>query len=466
MGLIMIEKVKKTIDRYSLIQSGDRIVVGVSGGPDSMCLLHILKRLQNEYDIFIVVAHVDHGIRGEQSRRDADFVEYHARKMGFDFYLHKQDVGVLARNKGISLELAGREVRYFFFNDVLKKIGGNKVATAHNKNDNCETMLFNFMRGTGAEGLTGIKPITDDMIIRPLIEVSRDEIEAYCASNHIPFRIDSTNEMHIYTRNRIRLELIPYIRENFNPEIVDALYKTRNIIDQDNQYLNMKAGDILKGISRVTGDKVVLDRSALNSLHPSLFSRVLRLAVKKLKGDIKSLEYKHVQRMMDFSLNAGVGACYILPGGYRLRVCYKEIILEPNRQTRISSFCYKVKIPGYIYIEEVKGTLQAEIINKDQYNSLPKTLNTAFFDGDRITSEINVRNRRSGDVFSPLGMKGTKKLKDFFIDIKIPKEQRDSLPLITIDNTVLWVIGYRISEKYKVIKETKKIVYLKYLGNQ
>ena len=461
MELVMMEKVKQTIYRYCLIQPGDRIVAGVSGGPDSMCLLHILKRLQDEYDIFIVVAHVDHGLRGRQSKEDAQFVEYHASRMGFDFYLHEQKVDLLAKERGISLELAGRHVRYAFFNDVLKKIGGNKVATAHNKNDNCETMLFNFIRGAGADGLTGIKPISNN-VIRPLIEVSRDEIEVYCHSNNIPYRIDSTNEMQIYTRNKIRLELIPYIQKNFNPAIVDTLYKTRNIIDRDNRYLNMKAEEIFKGISRVTEDRVVVDRQAINKLHPALFSRVLRLAVKRLKGDTKSLEYQHAQKMMDFSLNADVGARYILPGGYRFRVCYNEIILEPNKLSDVPSFCYKIAIPGYIYIKELNSTLYAQIISKEQYSNLPKTPNTAFLDGGSITSEIMVRNRRPGDLFTPLGMKGTKKLKDFFIDTKIPKEQRDTLPLVTIDNTVLWVIGYRISEKHKVTGQTKEVLYLKY----
>ena len=250
------DKVLKTIQKYNLIQSGDSIVIGVSGGPDSMTLLNVLINLKQKLGISkIVVATVNHMIR-EEAEEETKFVENFCESHGIEFYLKKVDVQEEAKSKKTSTELAGRNARYDFFEEVLKKTGSNKIATAHNLNDNAETVLMNLLRGSGVSGLKGIEKIRDGKFIRPIIECKRSEVEQYCVDNKLNPRYDKTNNENTYTRNKIRNMLIPYIEENFNPNIVDSLNRLSTIATKEDEYIHIE--DIIKLCGNNIGNKYLM----------------------------------------------------------------------------------------------------------------------------------------------------------------------------------------------------------------
>ena len=272
------DKVLKTIQKYNLIQNGDSIVIGVSGGPDSMTLLNVLINLKQKLEISkIVVATVNHMIR-EEAEEETKFVENFCESHGINFYLKKVDVQEEAKSKKISTELAGRNARYDFFEEVLKKTGSNKIATAHNSNDNAETVLMNLLRGSGVSGLKGIEKIRDDKFIRPIIECKRSEIEQYCLENKLNPRYDKTNNENTYTRNKIRNMLIPYIEENFNPNIVDSLNRLSTIATKEDEYIHKIVENSFKNIV-ITADmgkkEIILDLKKFNELDEVIKSRLI-----------------------------------------------------------------------------------------------------------------------------------------------------------------------------------------------
>ncbi len=253
------EVVLETINKNNLIKNGDSIVVGVSGGPDSITLLDILIKLQKNIKFNIVVAHINHMIRTDADE-DQEYVEKYCKKNNIPFYVKREKVEILAKNQKIGTEEAGRNLRYEFFNEVLQKTKSNKIATAHTKNDNVETVLMNIIRGSGTKGLTGIEIIRDDKYIRPLLEISRTEIEEYCEKNNLAPRIDSTNMENIYTRNKIRNLLIPYIQKEFNPNIIEAVDRLSKISKEENKYFEKITQKIYEDILvEETKNEIVLD---------------------------------------------------------------------------------------------------------------------------------------------------------------------------------------------------------------
>ncbi len=233
---MLVEDVLETIKKNNLIENGDSIVVGVSGGPDSITLLDILIKLQKEIDFKIIVAHINHMIRKE-AIDDQEYVENYCKEKGLPCYVLQEKVEALAKEQKIGTEEAGRNLRYKFFNEILEKTKSNKIATAHTKNDNAETVLMNIIRGSGTAGLKGIQIKRDNKYIRPLLEINREQIEEYCKENNLQPRIDSSNMENIYTRNKIRNLLIPYIKKEFNSEIIEAIDRLSNIAKEENSYL-------------------------------------------------------------------------------------------------------------------------------------------------------------------------------------------------------------------------------------
>ena len=246
------EKVLGTIKKYEQIKSGDTIVLGVSGGPDSSCLLNILKNLQNELKIDIVVAHINHMIR-EEADLETDYVRDFCIKKNVPCFVKKENILKIAKEQKLGTEEVGRKIRYDFFEEVMNKVGGNKIATAHNANDNAETVMMNFLRGSGTSGLKGIEPIRNNKFIRPIIECTRKEIEQYCDENNLNPKYDKTNQENIYTRNKIRNLLIPYIQENFNPNIIETINRMSNLIANDELYF--------KNIVKQAYSDVLIDRN-------------------------------------------------------------------------------------------------------------------------------------------------------------------------------------------------------------
>lgn len=306
------DKVLNTIKRYEQIKSGDTIVVGVSGGPDSICLLNVLKNLQNELKINIVVAHINHMIRKEADS-ETEFVQDFCKQRDIKCFVKKADVLQIAKEKKLGTEEVGRKIRYYFFEEVKNLVGGNKIATAHNANDNAETVLMNFLRGSGSTGLKGIEPIRDNKLIRPIIECTRQEIEQYCNEKDLNPKYDKTNQENIYTRNKIRNMLIPYIQENFNPNIIETINRMSNLIATDEMYFKSIVKQSYKEtfISR-TEKEIILDLKKFNVLEKVIKSRLIIYTINELLGTTNGIEKIHIEDVIKLCKN-NIGNKYLTP---------------------------------------------------------------------------------------------------------------------------------------------------------
>ena len=306
------DKVLNTIKRYEQIKSGDTIVVGVSGGPDSICLLNVLKNLQNELKINIVVAHINHMIRKEADSETV-FVQDFCEQRDIKCFVKKADVLQIAKEKKLGTEEVGRKIRYDFFEEVKNIVGGNKIATAHNANDNAETVLMNFLRGSGSTGLKGIEPIRDNKLIRPIIECTRQEIEQYCNEKGLNPKYDKTNQENIYTRNKIRNMLIPYIQENFNPNIIETINRMSNLIATDEMYFKSIVKQSYKEtfISR-TEKEIILDLKKFNVLEKVISSRLIIYTINELLGTTNGIEKIHIEDVIKLCKN-NIGNKYLTP---------------------------------------------------------------------------------------------------------------------------------------------------------
>lgn len=454
--LIMLKKVLDTIGQNNMIEKGDRIIVGVSGGPDSMCLLHILNSISEQYCIEIVAAHINHCLRGEEADRDEEYVREFCNNNNLGFYSIKVDINKLAKEKNLSSETAGREARYSFFEKIMKEINGTKVALAHNANDQCETVLMRIMRGTGIEGLAGIKPVRDNIFIRPLINITRHEIEEYCSLNNLNPRIDKTNLENIYTRNKVRLELIPYIRKNFNEDIINVINRLATNMDMDRDYIESMAEKSFKQYSIINNDRVIISKDAFKE-HRSIVTRMIRYGICTIKGNLYNYEKVHIDEIIELQKNK-TGKELLLPGNIKIINNYSDIHIFKNLSNNHieDNNEYILKL-GSNYINNGM-IVRLELLSVNDVSELNKNDNIKCFDFDKINGKIMLRYRKDGDRFTPMGMKGSKKLKDFFIDLKIPKEERNKIPLICFNTDIAWVVGYRISENFKVEKTTKNIL--------
>lgn len=428
----MIDAVKKTIRKYALLEKGDKVLVGLSGGADSMCLTHMLYMMSEELDITVGAAHLNHNIRGNDALSDAAASEKFAQDLGICFHLKSANVPEYAKDNNLSDELAGREIRYSFFEELKQKYGYTKIATAHNKNDNAETILMNFMRGTTLQGLCGI-PVERDGIIRPLIETDRCDIEKYCEDNNLNYVTDKTNLEEIYTRNKIRINLIPEIRNLFNPNFVDTVTRNSEILKAENDYIASVADKVYK--EKVTDNVVSVD--VINNSHIAVSRRVINKMLNSLCKDVTASAVEDVVRLCRA---AKTGKSIALHGGVIAEIEYDKLVISPKTKT-VTEFRYCLKENQGVFIEELGkfAFLEKCTVMDDKY--------AIYFSAD-TSDEIVFRNRRSGDIFQPCGMKGRKKVKDLFIDDKIPRKVRSEIPIIEINGKIACVGKLRTDAEF------------------
>ena len=328
----MKEKVLETIKKYNLIENGDKIVIGVSGGPDSITLLNVLLEIKQEkiIDFEIVVCHINHMIR-EEAKEDEEYVKEFCEKNNIEFYAKRIEIEKVAKESKIGTEEAGRIERYRFFNGILEKTSSNKIATAHTANDNAETVLMNIIRGSGTTGLKGIEPKRDNLI-RPLINISRDEIELYCEENELNPRIDKTNFENIYTRNKIRNMLIPYIKENFNPNILESINRLSNLSKQENEYLEKQTAKAFeKLLIEKKYDEIILDLNGFNSQELVIKNRLVLYTINILFGTRSGIEKKHIEDIIKLCSN-NIGNKFLIPNKkVKILVKNKKIFFIANQ---------------------------------------------------------------------------------------------------------------------------------------
>ncbi len=469
--------VMDTIKKNRLIDYGDGIVVGISGGYDSVCLLHILYSIAEEYSLKLYPVHINHMLRGDEAMRDEIFVRDFCGNLGLEAVVERIDVAKQARLEKISLEEAGRNARYDTFNKVLEGKSAHKIAVAHSKNDQAETLLMRLFRGTGPEGLKGIEYRRNN-IIRPLLDAERSSIEEYVDGQGLQAITDSSNLHTDYFRNRIRLKVLPEINAAVGTDITSNLLRLSKILVADEDYLRYNSELYYKkAIVDKKSDFVELELESLVQLHRAVCSRVLRLAFAEASGRTTGLEYVHIDKLLQLVADGRTGSRLDLPFDYMAVKSYTTIAIQKHTDHVVESFEYLLNPPCEIEISSTRCKIIAEVHDFDSTERCREFLThkqdsvTEFFDYDIIKNklckdkdfQLVVRNRRDGDIFKPLKANGTKKLKEYFIDKKVPREQRDSFPLISINKEIIWIIGNKTSDNYKVTDNTKSVLMITYI---
>jgi tRNA(Ile)-lysidine synthase len=456
------------IEKYDMLQKGDRVVIGVSGGADSISLLHLLWSLREKYRLQLCAAHLNHGFRGEEADEDARFVESFSSQLGIPCYIRKVDVPQYRQERKVSAQLAAREVRYRFFQDIVREWGANKLALAHNRDDQAETVLLRLIRGAGLDGLCGIPPVRPGegfVIIRPLLAVSREMIEQYCVENDLNFRTDWSNFKTVYLRNKVRLELLPYLKKEFNSQIDSLLAQTAEMLQDERNYLEQEAEKIFSElVEEVEPKKVKINLAGFKKQPVAIQRRLLRKAVIFLGGNPQDLSFNRMSELLHLIEKGRVGAIGTIKQGLVVCKGYEDFTLGEEETKPKEFFSYPLNLPGTTILPELSLIVEGKLISKSQYlleKSMVKGGWEAFFDWEKLSLPLIIRNRRAGDRFNPLGMKGTKKLKKFFIDRKIPVQERDKIPLIVSSDGIIWVVGCQQSDLGKVTLETETVLKLK-----
>lgn len=447
----------KFIKEKNIVKSGDKILVGLSGGPDSVCMLNLLCSIREEEKIEVAAAHINHMLRGEEADKDEEYSKRLCESLGVRFFSKRIDINKYALETGKSSELAGREARYDFFDEIINKINFNKIATAHNANDQAETILMRIMRGTGLEGLGGIPVEREGKYIRPILFMKREEVEQYCKENNLNPHIDATNLERIYSRNKVRLDILPYMKNNFNPNIVETINRMALLLQDDNEFIEGEVNKAYKDNCFERENSIVISKNLFN-IHSAIVTRVIRKALFAINKSNYDMEMKNIEDIIELS-NLGTNKRVDLPKDIYAENVYGDIIIRKKEYI-------KNKLSNELTLNK-KDILHNEvifdeyIINFDLVNNKDiKQENDELikkFDYDKINN-VTIRYRKDGDRITPLGMKGSKKLKDIFIDMKIPKEKRDEIPLIQFNDEISWIVGIKMSDKFKITKETKHIL--------
>lgn len=470
----LFKKAEKTIKKYNMLSEGDKVLIAVSGGSDSVFLLYLFNHLKEKYQLSLHVAHLNHGFRKE-AEKDADFVRRLAADLTIPFTSKKIDVPSYAKKKRLSKQEAAREVRYSFLKDVANKKGANKIALGHTADDQAETFIMRMIRGSGPKGMGGINPclqITDCgsrfTVIRPLIEIGRKEIMDYLKKNKISFIQDPSNIADVYMRNRIRNELIPFIEKGYNPRVKESFVHSAEILREEDSFLEDYTRKILSELVTLREKgRIEIALNPFLDLDKAIQRRIVRIIIEELKGSLKGYAMEHINKVIDSIALGQTGKRINLPKGIVVQRDYDHLSFyfknlkfrTPNSELRT----YDVNVPGITKIPELNLKIQAEI--RESPVSFGNGKFQAIFDFEKISDRIRIRKRREGDFFFPIGMGGKgKKLKTYFIDEKIRRDERERIPILVSGNDILWIIGHRQDERYKVEEGTKKVLLIRVEG--
>ncbi|MCI8466316.1 MAG: tRNA lysidine(34) synthetase TilS [Lachnospiraceae bacterium] len=490
----MLRKILGTIEREGLIKADDLVVVGVSGGADSICLLLTLLALKRQLKIQVAAVHVHHGIRGPEADRDEAFVRDVCKSRGVRLQVYRRNVPELAKRWRVSLEEAGRRVRYDCFREMMKEISGDRLAVAHNRDDNAETVLFHLFRGSGLKGLSGINyqtplmqlgaPVSEAgpaweagnvpdesfgeqgsgaMLIRPLLDVSRKEIEKYLQERGISFCQDSTNASSEYSRNRIRLNILPEARK-INEEAAANIVRAARMLKETECFLKEQAKTWLKERAQTEEAEIRLPGAELFAAGEPLSGLILRAAFEQLAGSLKDITKRHTDAVLEL-LGKGTGRRISLPGGVTARNEYGTVILS-GRKSR--TFLEQAETEGeekFLHLTQewreetlFEWRFRYRIFRREPGEKIPENRYTKWFACDKIKDNLSLRGRRPGDWFQAFADGGRQTVKTYMINEKIPPDRRGQIPLLTEGSHVLWIVGGRISEAYKVTEKCEWVL--------
>jgi len=451
------DKAAAAIKKYSMLSGGEKVLIGLSGGPDSVCLLHVLHILKDKLRLELNAVYLDHGLRPDETPAEIVFCKKLCAGLNVTFLSKAIDVKTYALAEKLNLQEAARHMRYWSYDITAYELQANSIALAHTADDQAETVLMRLFRGSGATGLSGIPPVRKN-IIRPLIEVERKEIEAFLDKNRIDFVIDSSNLKKDYVRNRIRLSLIPHLKE-FNPDLIGTLSKTAALFRDDESYFELiVTRTLMKLISRKTDTRIELFLSPFGNMDKVIIRRVLRRAIDETKG-LRGISFIHIEDIIGLLREGDPGDRIYLPKGVRVIKDYSTLVLTAESPVTLET-C-QVEVPGETVLKEAGMVFKASLISIEEADSQSKLglwISFGLFDADCLTFPLFARPRKDGDFFHPSGFGGRKKLQDFFVDLKVPRDERNRIPIITSGEDIIWVAGHRGDERFKVHEGTTKVL--------
>jgi tRNA(Ile)-lysidine synthase len=466
----MLERVVQIITRYSMFRTGDRVGVAVSGGADSLCLLHILLELAPRWDLRLNVLHLDHKLRGEESRQDAAFVREIAASLGLPFELGEIDVAAACRETAENLEQAARTARLNFYRGFLKQVGDrapllDRVAVGHTRSDQAETVLFRFLRGSGTAGLAGIRPVTGDGIVRPLIETEHAEVLQYLSEHGIAWRDDSTNACRAFARNRIRHELLPQLARDWNPSITATLAHTADWAQAEEAYWDSELARIVPAHLVSEPPAVLFRVDSLATLPLAASRRLIRRALEMAKGDLRGIGFEHLAAVLALaSLAEGHGRMQI-PGLDIFRSFEFMRIAPPAADSlRNRNYCLPLPVPGSARLPGQRSVIHAELVENTRVTEMLENVyneNVGFLDWRRISGPVEVRNWRPGDQYQPAGRAAAEKIKVLFHQARVPLWERRFWPVIASGGVIVWARRFGPAAGFAASPETSLVLTIR-----
>ncbi|HEY5537801.1 MAG TPA: tRNA lysidine(34) synthetase TilS [Acetobacterium sp.] len=464
----MDKKVINYIKEQKILAAGDHVLIGVSGGADSLALLYFLEKYASDFGISIGVAHLHHGLRGAAADGDEDFVRTFSQTAGISFFSRKRDIRKISAEEKISIEEAGRNERYDFFQQIANENGYNRIAMGHHINDQAETLLMRLIRGTGIKGVSGIKSVRDGLFIRPFLCLEKKEIIDYCEKNHLDYRTDATNFQKDFTRNKIRLDIMPMIRE-INPKAEVHFNEFTKIALEYEAFFEDYVNGVQMRLLSMDGKTVLIDRDQWLLEKPVVQKEILRCAIYKFKGSLMEIEYNHITAFYGLLKSDKTIWELHLPNDIRLSRRYERVMVE-KKEEKIQKSIAPIEIlinKTWLFAAQ-RLILEAKVINQQEFEKIScffskeiENHSEKYFDYDKIGCVLNLRSRKPGDFFHPVGVSGKKMIKKYFIDKKIDRNLRDEIPLIAMNSEILWIVGYGINERLLADSDTKNILKVK-----
>ncbi|MGO9952530.1 MAG: tRNA lysidine(34) synthetase TilS [Dissulfurispiraceae bacterium] len=452
----ILDRFKDTIAKHSMIASGDIILVGLSGGADSVCLLALLITLKNDLNIGLSAAYIDHGLRPDETPAEMDFCSKLCGRMNIGFSTRKVDAKAYAASERLNKQEASRELRHKALQDISAQNGVNKIALAHNADDQAETLLMHLVRGSGLLGLSGIPPVRG-RIIRPLIETQRSEIEEYLSKEGLDYVTDSSNLQDDYLRNRIRHFIMPSLK-NINRDFIQAVLRTTSIIRDEERYFEiLVTKTLMKMISRKSDTTIELFLGPMEYMDTALLRRVLRRTLSETRS-LRGLGLDHVEDLIKLIKSGKSGDRIYLPHSIRAIKAYATLVLTSEAPAQLGE--YVLNGPAELVLKEASIVLRLSLMERKAIDDFGDGKKIACLDAKKLTFPLSIRPRMSGDFFYPGGFGRKKKIQDYFVDEKIPRDERDAVPLLIENNNIAWIVGYRIDERYKVDDNTDRVLLL------
>ena len=439
--------VRKTIRKFGMLKGGEHVIVAASGGADSTALLLSLRHLAPEYHLTLTVAHLNHRIRGTEADQDEDFVRQVSESLALPFISETVDVKQLAKAAKQNLEESARRIRYDFLNRAAHKAGAHKIAVGHNLNDQAETALFRFIRGSGIGGLSAIHPVVRGIIIRPLLECSRASILEYLKQKEAAFREDASNLDFRHARNRIRRELIPYLEQHFNPQIIETLAREASLARETSSFLDSRGRELFNALHVRSDASISLNVQTLLGMHPVMQKQVLREALRECLGSLSGVTSHHVESVLSLFRPGQSGSRIELPHGCTALRQFDEILLFSLPVEPARSFLYEMSIPGRFLVFETGDVITASICGTPDLPTMKRDCTyRAFLDPSVLPTALTIRSREPGDRY---GGPGRRKVKKMLIDRRISLARRAVLPMIVAGDAVIWIPGFRPARGYE-----------------